>query len=1048
MENRYVKLNNLFLRQSYMDSWEEYQRGIRSKNAIHWDYVILTASSEEQAEGYRQQIAERQRGGFLSQAATYAVLPDPEGKRVGSGGATFHVLKYLAEQGIGIRENAAEKSAEALPEHGEEDLSAIFRGKRILVIHSGGDSKRVPQYSVCGKLFSPVPRELPDGRASTLFDEFMISMAGVAGRIPEGMLVLSGDVLLLFNPLQIDAQFHGAAAISMKESVSVGKEHGVFLNNGSDMVGRFLHKQPEEALRQLGAVNDKECVDLDTGAVLLDAELLGALFGLISTGGCVDDEKYARFVNDRARISFYGDFLYPLATDSTLDQYYREAAEGEQNQELHECRTQIWQALHGFSLKLICLSPAKFIHFGTTGELLELMTSGVDDYEFLDWKRQVLSVAETQNVCDAAMYHSVVEQAELLGEGVYIEYSSIAADTFVGAGSIVSNLQLAGVQVPENVVLHGIAPKGGGYVVRVYAVRDNPKGTLAENTAFLNTTLGGLLRALRIDAGTLWQDRDQGKNGEDCTLWTASLYPVCGTMEEAVSSALFLCRAAAGEEYTAKEREQWLLARRLSLCESFCTADVSAIPKWQEQLKDEIIVRKYLHAVRERRDYRERLQIFGESGLNEARFSMLLACAEEASFSERIRIYYDLSRGLRREPDAEIKGYDDSLLESMCFDTIRDEIFRESRKMLPKHTQLNIVQNEVSVALPVRVNWGGGWTDTPPQCNEQGGVVLNAAISLNGVLPVQVHMRRLDELCIVFESEDLGARGEAHSVGEIRDCHNPYDFFALHKAALIACGIVPMEGTADLREILQRLGGGIYLSTQVAGVPKGSGLGTSSILSAACVKAVFEFLGRQISDEAVYETVSCMEQIMSTGGGWQDQVGGLTGGIKFITTKPGLHQQIEVSYVTMPEEAKKELQERFALIYTGQRRLARNLLRDVIGNYIGGRKESVEALYEMKRVAAMMRFELEEGNIDGFAALFNRHWELSKKLDAGSTNTCIEQIFLACEDLIDGRFIAGAGGGGFIQVILKKNVTKEQLEERLHGVFQDSGVAVWECAFV
>lgn len=1069
MENRYAKLNNLFLRQSYMDSWEEYQRGIRSKNAIHWDYVILTASSEEQAEGYRQQIAERLKGGFLSQSTAYAVLPDPEGKRVGSGGATFHVLKYLAEQDTGMSGNAAGKSGNAAgmsgnaaeesgntaagkgagapAEQGKEDLSAIFRGKRILVIHSGGDSKRVPQYSVCGKLFSPVPRELPDGRASTLFDEFMISMAGVAGRIPEGMLVLSGDVLLLFNPLQIDAQFHGAAAISIKESVSVGKDHGVFLNNGNDMVGRFLHKQSEEALRQLGAVNDKECVDLDTGAVLLDAELLGALFGLISTGGRVEDEKYARFVNDRARISFYGDFLYPLAADSALDQYYREAAEGELSPELHECRTQIWQALHSFSLKLICLSPAKFIHFGTTGELLELMTSGVEDYEFLDWKKQVFSVAEMQNARDAAMYHSVVEQADLLGEGVYIEYSSIAADTFVGAGSIVSGLHLTDVQVPENVVLHGAALKDGGFVVRVYAVRDNPKGTLAEDAAFLNTTLEGLLRALEIDAGTLWRDRDQSKSGEDCTLWTAALYPVCSTMEEAVSAALFLCRAAAGDGYTAREREQWLLAGRLSLWESFCAADVSAIPKWQEQLKDEIIVRKFLHAVRERRDYRERLQIFGEGGLNEVRLSMLLARAEEAPFSEKIRIYYDLSRGLRREADG-AKGYDDSLLESMCFDTIRDEIFRESRKMLPKYEDLNIVQNEVSVALPVRVNWGGGWTDTPPQCNEQGGVVLNAAVSLNGVLPVQVHMRRLDELCIVFESEDLGARGEAHSVGEIRDCHNPYDFFALHKAALIACGIIPMEGTADLREILQRLGGGIYLSTQVAGVPKGSGLGTSSILSAACVKAVFEFLGRHISDEAVYETVSCMEQIMSTGGGWQDQVGGLTGGIKFITTKPGLHQQIEVSYVTMPAEAKKELQERFALIYTGQRRLARNLLRDVIGNYIGGRKESVEALYEMKRAAAMMRFELEEGNIDGFAALLNRHWELSKKLDAGSTNTCIEQIFLACEDMIDGRFIAGAGGGGFIQVILKKNVTREQLEERLHGVFQDSGVAVWECAFV
>ena len=52
----------------------------------------------------------------------------------------------------------------------QEDIQGNFHEKRILVIHSGGDSKRVPQYSVCGKLFSPVPRELPDGRGSTLFD--------------------------------------------------------------------------------------------------------------------------------------------------------------------------------------------------------------------------------------------------------------------------------------------------------------------------------------------------------------------------------------------------------------------------------------------------------------------------------------------------------------------------------------------------------------------------------------------------------------------------------------------------------------------------------------------------------------------------------------------------------------------------------------------------------------------------------------------------------------------------------------------------------------
>lgn len=1080
MENRYAKLNNLFLRQSYLDSWEEYQRGVRNKNAIHWDHVILTASNEEQAEGYRQQISARREGGLLPQTTVYTVLPDPEGKRVGSGGATFHVLKYIVEQNRNVQEGVPEKGVESAEEGAGQDLSALFRGKRILVIHSGGDSKRVPQYSVCGKLFSPVPRELPDGRPSTLFDEFMISMAGVAGRIPEGMLVLSGDVLLLFNPLQIDAQFHGAAAISIKESVSVGKDHGVFLNNGNDMVGRFLHKQSEEDLKCLGAVNDKDRVDLDTGAVLLDTELLGALFGLISTNGRLDEEKYGRFVNDRARISFYGDFLYPLAEDATLEQYYNEAAEGEQNAELHECRTQIWQAIHSFSMKLICLSPARFIHFGTTGELLELVTSGVEDYEFLDWKKDVFSVTETQRDmqqadsveafvsegytgdippgrtgdapispagCHTALHHSVVERADLLGDHVYIEYSSIAVDASVGDGSIISNLHLEGVQVPENVVLHGIVLKDGGFVARVYATKDNPKGTLKDGASFLNTTLRGLLHSLWINAGVLWAGAGENQDEEGCDLWTAALYPVCRTMKEAVKAALFLCRTAAGFDYTEKERERWLKARRISLCESFQEADITALLKWQKKLENEIIVRKFLGAVREKLDYHESLAVFGGHGVSEEQLAMLLERARKAPFSEKIRIYYHLSRGLIRWQSVST-DYDDAVLEGLCFDTIRDEIFKESRAALPADTDLNIVQDEVAVALPVRVNWGGGWTDTPPQCNEQGGVVLNAAVTLNGVLPVQVKVRRMKDHYVAFESADLGARGEAHSVAEIQDCHNPYDFFALHKAALIACGIVPMEGDADLEQILRRLGGGIYLSTQVVGIPKGSGLGTSSILSGACVKAVFEFLGKRLSKEAVYETVSCMEQIMSTGGGWQDQVGGLTGGIKFITTRPGLHQQISVSYVTMPDEAKKELQERFALIYTGQRRLARNLLRDVVGNYIGGRAESVEALYEMKRIAAMMRFELEEGNIDGFAALLNRHWELSKKLDAGSTNTCIEQIFLVCEDLIDGRFIAGAGGGGFIQVILKKNVTKEQLKERLREVFQDSGVSVWECAFV
>ena len=133
---------------------------------------------------------------------------------------------------------------------------------------------------------------------------------------------------------------------------------------------------------------------------------------------------------------------------------------------------------------------------------------------------------------------------------------------------------------------------------------------------------------------------------------------------------------------------------------------------------------------------------------------------------------------------------------------------------------------------------------------------------------------------------------------------------------------------------------------------------------------------------------------------------------------------------------------------TGQRRLARNLLRDVVGRYVGNEPNSLFALEEIQKTAALMRFELERGNVDGFAKLLDYHWELSKKVDAGSSNTLIEQIFSSIEELIDGKLVCGAGGGGFLQAILKKGVTRQQVENRLNEVFMDSLVGVAECRLV
>ena len=963
------KYKNLFLRQSYLDGYEAYELSLtESKRRPElWDYIILTASNESQAQSYREQIDYRLAEGKLPKSTTYAVIPDPDGKRVGSGGATLNVLRYIRER------------------------EASFKGKKILVIHSGGDSKRVPQYSACGKIFSPVPRLLPDGRRSTLFDEFIIGMTAVPSRIEDGMLVCSGDVLLLFNPLQLDFFGQGAAALSIKENVKTGKNHGVFLGDENGNVGSFLHKQTEEKLCSVGAVDENGNVDIDTGAIILSSEILSGLYSLVDT-----EIGANTYINEHVRLSFYADFVYPLASDSTEEQYYKEIPEGDFSPELTACRKELWRILSGYKMKLLRFSPSSFIHFGTTRELLRLMTEEMAAFSFLDWSPLV----NTNSACsDFAVSHSYVSRRASVGAGSYIEDSYIHKNTVIGKDCVISGVTLDGETVPDGTVLSGLKLKNGKFVVRMYGVNDNPKEAL-------------------------WF-------GEPISepLWNYSVFPVCDTMGEAIKKTL------------AREKTGTML----SLCESFAEADPTAIIPWHKKLDDRIKAESLLAAIDNRIPADEAAKIF-KNGISERTISYLLSYAEKLSsddlleFGKKMRIYYYLSKTVGTEMQEKCLA--------SCFSTISDAVVSASSGSIVYREDAKIAKSEVITRLPVRVNFGGGWSDTPPYCLENGGVVLNAAITLNGNYPIEVVLKKLDESKIILTSADNGSYREFTELAPLVDCSNPSEPFALHKAALIACGIIPRNAEGHtLREITDHLGGGVYLSTRVYGIPRGSGLGTSSILSGACVKGIYEFLGMTPTEDELYARVMSMEQLMSTGGGWQDQVGGLAKGFKMLTSSPGILQKIRCTPLLISEETLEALNKRFAIIYTGQRRLARNLLREVVGKYIGSNKDTVEAIYEVQRVAVLMRFELEKGNLDGFAELLNRHWELSQKIDSSCTNTCIDQIFGAIDDLIDGKMICGAGGGGFLQVVMKKGVTREDLHDRLNKIFGASGVEVWQCDF-
>lgn len=977
MKNR----SSLFLSQAYRDCWDDYNRSLKLKKFPRWDYVILTASNEQQAEGFRKHLEERK--SFLPKHTKFVAIPDRDGLRVGSGGATLEVLKYLRSK---------EESFEKL---------------RVLVIHSGGDSKRVPQYSALGKLFSPVPHKLPNGRNSTLFDEFMICMSSVPSRIREGMVLLSGDVLLLFNPLQIDYNNVGAAAISFKEHVETGKNHGVYLNGENGNVKCCLQKKSVEVLRSVGAVNDSDCVDIDTGALIFSTEMMESLYSLIAA-----PEDYDRHVNAKTRLSLYADFLYPLAEDSTLEEFYKEKPEGEFCPELTAARERVWNVLRPYRMKLLRLAPAKFIHFGTTREILGLMNGGVDEYKDLGWSRIVGSSIKG----DTAGYNSVLSSRSTIGEGCYLEVSYVHRNSKIGDHCVLSYIEVSDREIPDNVVLHGLKQRDGSFVVRIFGIGDNPK----ENKLF-----GKDLNELEQKLGVrLWENSAH-------SLWEANLYAEADNIQDGVDAALNLYRIVNDE--SAADIEQWRNAEKKSLCSGFNAADPDAIIAWNRRMEDLVAMDEITKAIRHKVPA-QKLQ--KRTTLTKIQREWLKKRLDKSDFGERMRLHYYL--GVVLEDENEIQE---------CFHIIQAEMLEATVKSLSYNENARIVTDRHTVNLPLRVNWGGGWSDTPPYCNENGGTVLNVAILLNGKKPVEVTLERIDELKIVFDSRDMDVHGEFDTIEPLQATGDPFDPFALQKACLLACGIIPQKGY-KLEDILRRLGGGFVMHSEVTDVPKGSGLGTSSILSAACVKAVFEFTGIEFTEEDLYAHVLAMEQIMSTGGGWQDQVGGATPGLKYISSMPGLKQEIKVTHVEIPESARKELDERFVLIYTGQRRLARNLLRDVVGRYVGNEPDSLFALEEIQKTAALMRFELERGNVDGFAKLLDYHWELSKKVDAGSSNTLIEQIFSSIEEMIDGRLVCGAGGGGFLQVILKKGITREDVEKRLNEVFMDSLVGVADCKLV
>lgn len=327
---------------------------------------------------------------------------------------------------------------------------------------------------------------------------------------------------------------------------------------------------------------------------------------------------------------------------------------------------------------------------------------------------------------------------------------------------------------------------------------------------------------------------------------------------------------------------------------------------------------------------------------------------------------------------------------------------------------------EAIVEKPLRIDLAGGWSDTPPICNELGGCVLNVAVTLNGVKPVKAHVRRLDEKKVVVESVDLRKKDVYTSDREIADHSDPHDWGCLIKSALTVVGYKVKEGGLSIR-----------IS---ADVPKGSGMGTSSILGAALVESLGKVLDRGYDWRKVSALTLQLEKEMNTGGGWQDQVGGLLSGVKLIVSRPGEEQKLRVRRLEAKETAAfaKFLEERALLYFTGQKRMARNVLRGVLSFYKENPDGIAHAIVDrLKRDAAKAYDALVDSDWATLCTAINGYWLSKKALDPGSTNPAVETIIARIAPWTSAVTLCGAGGGGFMMIVAESAASKKKLKDVL-----------------
>ncbi|CAF3754796.1 unnamed protein product [Adineta steineri] len=355
----------------------------------------------------------------------------------------------------------------------------------------------------------------------------------------------------------------------------------------------------------------------------------------------------------------------------------------------------------------------------------------------------------------------------------------------------------------------------------------------------------------------------------------------------------------------------------------------------------------------------------------------------------------------------------------------------------------HIKHRQVTVECPVRLDLSGGWTDTPPICYEHGGSVLNVAITIDGRRPVGARARLVETttttpfvtFILKSDNEKDDKIYEFNTLSQFTDYNQPRRPCALLKTCCIFTGIIDLNTTQEMtlsEQLKKNLSGYNLILEAWSNVPVGSGLGTSSILAGAILLALWHLIGvENITDSMVIHGVLVVEQMMTTGGGWQDQVGGLLPAFKLGRSNAQLPLEVEWRQLNVKDNQNTifwdKFDEQIILVYTGQTRLARNLLQSVLRNWYSG---AISQLFDELEENALKAAEaIEEGNLSKLGEYMSMYWQQKLRVAPGSEPETCRRLIDLLTPYIHGVTLAGAGGGGFLAALAKTSGDARKCEE-------------------